>query len=747
MIKVSDEVKRLYHQENVPKQLIIPIRNNSKVSGVNMFYGFPAGLGYVYNMACSSNQYWPLLGGQDDSGLKYVLTDFVEWGYIKHADYICISLDLKITNIVSGTFFAFQVYARMEDGTAQWYLSDYLSVNDFGNFRRVHVTIPTTGIKHIENLGLGNPASGNFPAFEFKATATDYMVELGNNKYIMPSSYVASPVMKGESISDYVTIDDVQFEPIKNDDIVAESFSLNESLCSQENLKFGLCESSYITFSMVGRDDKIRGCEIAPRQIIGGDEVPLGTYTVESVRKNTKAKCVQKDITAYDALYKLNQVVEDWYTQYMFGIDTSDGSRQGFEFARQIFSTYYNLAKHLGIEKGDYPKKEVATYASWELRNNLSEKYIKFDSENMCCWYAAITIDNPDVTRPYMLEAENAEGYSLEYVLQYKTMGYTEHFDSLGRGILQKASVLVEETREGKGTNRFLCDCGDQFLLSPDTTSIKIYYPSFTGDEAGDLIVTLTDHITIYQIDRQIDLANGANRLMYYNYMTKEIFPCTSEVTGRDIVRSLMEVCGCFYTLDRQGRPAFRYCTKAGLYPSETLYPKDELFPILNSEETLAPAFYYDFDCEDYEVQDFGRIQILKQTVTNEAKSIVQWQYTGDDSKGNTYIIDDNVFYCHENMEYDYDGMPEVSEMLENMYARISNIGYTPHDTQAIGLPYMECGDRISLLTQDGGIETFIFSRNLSGIQSMVDNYESHGTEKNKAISDFGYTEWGMNNG
>lgn len=744
MIKVSDEVKRLYHQENVPKQLFISISNNNVVNDINFYYGTitnyePA----ISSITLQQNYYFPFVAEVETNNKDF--TAFTNYDYLRYADYICFSTELQFLDGIVGDYFVLQAYVVRGDGRKEWILSTPLKVSDYtGDLKRIGFILPTNDIQAIERFGIGNP---RFSTLSGTVAYRRHQIELGNSIKALPTKYKPSPIFNGEDITDYVTIDDVQFEPITNDDIVAESFTLNESLCSQENLKFGLCESSYITFSMVGRDDKIRGREISPKHIIRGVEVPLGTYTVESVRKNTKAKCVQKDVTAYDALYKLNQVVEDWYTQYMYGIDTIDAPRFGYEFARQIFSTYYNLARHLGIEKGDYAKTLLMTCTESDYRSNISEKKMIFDELNeLYIVYSNFTIDNPDVAKAYIVESENPDGYTDEFLFTHQLDEYLDKVDSLGRGVLKKASVLVEENRANGFVNRFVCDCGDQFILSPDTTSINIYIPALT-EWQGNIVNVVQGTASVYQIDRNVELANGSLRLMYYNYNTKEIFPCTSEVTARDIIRSLMEVCGCFYTLDRYGNPAFRYCTKAGLYPSETLYPKDELFPILNSEETLAPAFYYDFDCEDYEVQDFGRIQILKQTVTNEAKSIVQWQYTGDDSKGNTYIIDDNVFYCHENMEYDYDGMPEVSEMLENMYTRISNIGYTPHDTKAIGLPYMECGDRISLLTQDGGIETFIFSRNLSGIQSMVDNYESHGTEKNKAISDFGYTEWGMNNG
>ena len=87
------------------------------------------------------------------------------------------------------------------------------------------------------------------------------------------------------------------------------------------------------------------------------------------------------------------------------------------------------------------------------------------------------------------------------------------------------------------------------------------------------------------------------------------------------------------------------------------------------------------------------------------------------------------TFYCSDKMEYEYDSMPEVSEMLVNMYSRISNMKYTPHLTKALGMPWIEVGDRIGLLTTSGGIESFIYRRTLKGIQVLDDTYEAEGDE------------------
>ena len=98
-------------------------------------------------------------------------------------------------------------------------------------------------------------------------------------------------------------------------------------------------------------------------------------------------------------------------------------------------------------------------------------------------------------------------------------------------------------------------------------------------------------------------------------------------------------------------------------------------------------------------------------------------------------------------MEYDYDNMSEVSEMLQNMYNQISNMDYTPCTVVAMGMPWIECGDRITCLTKTGGDESFVFRRTLTGIQSLKDTYESEGDEYTEEINDYGYKEWRETNG
>lgn len=472
--------------------------------------------------------------------------------------------------------------------------------------------------------------------------------------------------------------------------------------------------------------------------------IPLGIFYINSVSKKYRHNLVEKKIEAYDNMVVLEQNAADWYTSYMFGVDTDEWTSNGFEFARQIFSSYFNYVLSIGLEtKSRYIESEIASYSYSNITPYLSGKYVSWTTPvgYFRLRYACFNVSNPDPTKLYMVKCRNRNGYDDEYILQhYVASAYKTQIDPLGRGVCTNGGVMIEETRDNGTTAGFCINRDDYFMISPNCVSFNVYIPVQTVDQNYEVLHPLIDTIGIYEVESSPKLVNGYLRLCYYNYGTKDIFACDSSITGRDVVRSLLEVCGCFFRLSRfNGLPEFVYPTKGGLYPSNTLFPADDLYPRSGTDGVYPMGRYMSAIAENYEVKDFGRIQILKDSKSNDVISVCEWQYEGNPNAENTYIIDDNIFYCADDMVYDYDNMPEVTQMLAGMYNVISNLGFTPNITEAIGSPWIECGDRLGLLTYDGGIETFVFRRTLKGIQTLFDTYESVGDEVNQAIDNFGY--------
>lgn len=465
------------------------------------------------------------------------------------------------------------------------------------------------------------------------------------------------------------------------------------------------------------------------------ERVPMGIFHVSSVKSKIEHLLEQKTITAYDYIINLERNAADWYTQYMFGLSSIGYSGGGFEFARQIYSSFFDYMKKMALDYRDnYTETLVASYTKSDiLANHLSSKRL-FYADGMTRDFrcAEFTVSSVTAQRYCVITTWDDDFGTFK-------AWFRDYYDPLFRGIIS-ANILIEETRSDHPKNRYVVDSGDYFMVSDDCTSFKVYINCYfeNTDTSANEKQILKD-VTITKVDDAINLKNGHIRLLYYGWDTKEIFPCETSITGRDVVRSLLEPCGCFFRLNRKTNiPEFVYCTKGGLYPAENLYPADDLYPRAGMDTVLATGKYMSFERGETDVQNFGRIQIKKGGSTNETEPICQWEYVGDADEINTYIFDDNIFYCAENMVYNAN-MVEITEMLENMWMRISNMGYASNITEALGMPWIECGDRIGILTMVGGAETFIFRRTMKGIQMLVDTYESNGDEYVKAISNYNY--------
>jgi len=469
---------------------------------------------------------------------------------------------------------------------------------------------------------------------------------------------------------------------------------------------------------------------------------------VHSINVQYEGVLEKKSITAYSKITNLENKATDWNTIYMYGVntETTDGryTGRGFEFARQMYSTVFSALKFFGLEDIRKHSLELLQETRWDKSPAIDNtRWIAWDwsAYHSRIQYISFTIDNPDTDARYLVES----GIGGETTLDTNASGYKTYVDSMYRG-LNKANILVEEWSASSGLyHRTLVDGGDFFAISKSCTRLKVYIPYQCELKNASYTVIGTyllafSWIRLYKESNTERLTNGAERLMYYNYMSREIFPIDSSATGRDVVRSILEMCGCFFGLDRAtGLPRFVYPDKAGLYPSDTLYPSDNLYPRSGVDDLFAGSKYITLRAEDYTVASIGKIQIVKTEESNEVKSAV-WEHVGSNAP-NTYIIDDNIYYCAEDMEYDYDLMIDVSRVLVNMFFEITNTYFTPFKATAIGIPWEECGDRIAFETHHGDFETFIFRRKLKGIDALKDTFEAKSDKITKGVNTYLYTQ------
>ena len=496
--------------------------------------------------------------------------------------------------------------------------------------------------------------------------------------------------------------------------------------------------------------------------------IPLGVFKISEVKKNNTQDIIKKSITAYDNMSILEQNVGDWLTKYMWVWDTAnkvhtEGSgfnRFGVEYARQLFPTLSNLMKQLNILTDD----------DFVFSFNVSDVDVEPANYNYGYNYLWGDFgDNPHGkgTIGILLASTNSASFSEDKLLKvtltpygnmtdeelFGKFAFSDMADYWGKnyhGFPSCASVFVILHNEDGTDTKVLADSGDYIYISTKVTQYEVYYSAGIavinpGDDiiaAGSSSRMLTTHVNakIYEVpDILSGLVNAHLRLVYYNYGTQELGSFDSSISGRDVLRSLLEVNGCFFHMNRYGKPEIIYASKAGLYPSEKLYPREDLYPRGMNGPLLSMNRYISMECDDYVVENYGKIQIKTQSRVKNGESICSYEYIGNPEGKNTYIIEDNIFYCAEGTVYEYGSQPEVDEMLKNLFDKISNLTYTPHTTKLRGLPFMECGDRVNLVTKTGGIESFIFRRTLKGIHALMDTYEASGDEYNEALNTFDY--------
>lgn len=200
--------------------------------------------------------------------------------------------------------------------------------------------------------------------------------------------------------------------------------------------------------------------------------------------------------------------------------------------------------------------------------------------------------------------------------------------------------------------------------------------------------------------------------------INKTIRPAS--LNGRDVMKRICELSGGFGHINRQDK--FKVITLAGLglYPSETLYPSEDLFPAESGEiidgSGTGASYRPESTYEDYICRAIDQLRIR----TNEDDTGV---VVNDGAAGtNEYIVQGNFLISDKSKE-------ELAEIAEALFLVIKNKYYRPHNMIVTGLPYLEVGDSILINTKDDVIESFIFSRTLTGIQALKDSLSATGYE------------------
>lgn len=556
-----------------------------------------------------------------------------------------------------------------------------------------------------------------------------------------------------------------------NGDIVSESLRFTESLCSQENLKFGLCEASVLEFETIGVGN-IKGCVIEAEIDIELSQlppelsavygraspdvpyiyypVPIGRFTVESCRRQADFK--RRTVEAYS--YFVNDYtknpVETMKESYSPMYDTE------YDFLKYVCSNLYRGANI------PFPKERLETETTWTIHcgGDAEDDY-------------ELTVTLSGAVAGNVIRVETTQNYKVCHDMF--GLFYTGLADT-GRIAKRLIDVIREQDTESAVKEGF-------YGVMEDLLAAQIHPHLAVPDSAekgtggglfsGELVVPVTDCNLVYayplegtvRIPKKIVSAEykiyGEGEVKTIELTSKSIPLCddtsaiyrvetpdmgTFTMTCREdengasyldtanfpygeLAASYLELNALFGKAGRDGSYTTINIQDAfGVYPEENLYPEEELYPG-DPADIVATSNYRSLWYEEYSVQPFGKV--VADYVDEEGKSR-SFSYVFDENAPNTYYMQDNFILLHTKLS-----QLRVKELLDTFFVpNARGITYIPAELEMKGLPYIEAGDVLCILTENGGMESFVFRRTLSGIFSLKDSVEALGDEINEDTKD-----------
>ena len=234
MIEISEELRNHFLTDSTTNNLVINAR--TKGDGTVDYTNFYIGDVESYSEIIRTRA-WGFLANrfpEDYSFKKYIDTSF-----FTNRPYFSISFKLHISSYTSlPEYLNVAIYFMQKNGEMGWIpLANAIKTSEYINEPKMFTTKGLTGQGSPESidyfLGMDVNIPDGEPDFLGTITVSDYQIDLAESLNDLPNNFDIT---------------------IENDDIVFESMTYKESLCSKDNLKFGLCEASNIEVSVVNNN-------------------------------------------------------------------------------------------------------------------------------------------------------------------------------------------------------------------------------------------------------------------------------------------------------------------------------------------------------------------------------------------------------------------------------------------------------------------------------------------------------------
>jgi len=538
---------------------------------------------------------------------------------------------------------------------------------------------------------------------------------------------------------------------ITNENITEESVTLTESICSEEKLKFGLCESPVLEFETFGVG-KIKGCTIeasleiyCPETVEGAVyrqdldayvyPVPYGVFVVDSCKKQADMN-YRRVIAFSEAVFEL----PDSYLSTFKSIYGTTGYNNYFDVRNLPYIMHPEINE---FEDGpEVSHRDEITHIITETENGHTYKlyivYFKFERFSVDRFEGSTTIIKEMHTPNYVRDMKTIYDFlkndgAVKFIekIKYDDLGanffkYEYYPESTSDYYSLDTDVAFRNILDAKEDNYYVVETGSRYYQYHQIDEDYRVPHTVALVKDGDTVEVAQDST----IDLKIQYAkvpyahSNANAYLYSLRFGSSKITIKSEVSTktknfyipnvdelarydfRSAYAAYCELTGKIGTVDRNG--VFNTVSVADMFehPADVLLRKDY--------QTL----WYD---DDYSLP-IGRLICTYKNpggVSKFVERIIDENYSKATHR--TYSITFNYFI--QNNSY---ADSQINAILAEMEKEIkSNISYMPMELTLTGRPDLEAGDVVILETDEGQIVGFIEKRELSGIDNLIDSMTS----------------------
>lgn len=552
---------------------------------------------------------------------------------------------------------------------------------------------------------------------------------------------------------------------ICNDLIVKDSVSFKESICSQDNLKFGLCESPVFECETVG----------------------VGNIKGETIEVTCEIYC---DSTVDDAIWQMD--LQAWVYPIPYGTFTvSEAKRQADINHRKIIAYRSSVNEWIvsDFEKAKKLAANATTYTPklFYLANicgfDFGESYFDIvDAETVDPdlyekWTAFSPMGGGDVPMEYTFTfyfyshtASNLTPQAL-YEFQYTGDGNRDEFNDFVEEYLSifdeyainKTRALLYDDHESRKQPHPLLEYPmsdiklminnnimmgwfkkpvERFMVYPFVASgrqitdihlITHVYLEIT-DEGGNEYATYTANLFDNVAVKKKTIKSAYSYLGAYDAYSIPIkkvnssysLPDFDNYAYQDDISSWLERRAYFGYFGRDGMfKLLNLRQQFGLLPSTTLYPSSTLYPEGVTGGKLLPQDYQSCWYDDDYTKPFGAVQCTYTNPNNETCFYIMYLTGFDENtdKDSYRIYDFSNNILAKSKTWTETNVAEVCTLIANV---ITGVQYMPVEFVGRGLPYVEAGDTFEILTKrNDSITTIVLNRTITGEQTLTDSYKS----------------------